>query len=65
MTYGSTSSQLVDPRELSRREELEQEIANGNQFAAGELNFRLVQQQRGMNYDQIEKAIENFFSAPF
>ncbi len=55
----------IDPRELDRQRELSEEIARGNQFAAGELQFRKVQVERGLNYDQIESAIESFFACPF
>ena len=65
MYYNENLPVLEDPRELSRQNDLRREIENGNQFATGELNFRIVQAQRGMNFDQIEQAIDNFFAAPF
>lgn len=59
------TSQQSDYRELARQQELKQEIANGNPFATGELNLRQNLANQGFNYEQIETAIDNFFSAPF
>ncbi len=57
--------EIIDPREIARHDELKREIENGNQFASGELNFRIVQLQMGKSFEQIEQAIDNFFAAPF
>ena len=65
MNHVETIPVNIDPREQQRHQELLDEIANGNQYAAGELQFRRVQIQRGLDYDQIEKAIESFFACPF
>ena len=65
MNNVETYPACVDPRELQRQQELTEDIARGNQFAAGELQFRKVQVERGLNYDQIESAIESFFACSF
>ncbi len=61
----NSAEQMSDSREQSRLEELQVEIERGNPFAAGELNFRKTLALNGMNYEQIERAIGNFFAAPF
>ncbi len=51
-----------DPREIQRRDILLKRISEGDPWAPGELQFRRVMSQRGLQYEQIQQSILNAFA---
>ncbi len=58
-------SALDDPREQAIHQKLLEQIETGNKWAPGQLQFRRVQIERGLNHDQIENAVRSIFAQAF